>query len=153
MCSGEACALCGAGLRSRFGEPPCEHDVLERHELPPLTLELKDLGCTIHYGIRLRTKIENVLGQFVELHARLVKRVSEEAAILGVTRAYVHPERFEFFLVGPEWTEEFSLQGAATASKLQRELSPNHAVFIEGSFEDSSDADTDDRWSSWCRAF
>ena len=34
MCSGEACALCGAGLRTRLDEPPCEHDVIERHHDP-----------------------------------------------------------------------------------------------------------------------
>ena len=32
MCNGEACLLCGAGLRHRFGEPPCAHDVIERHQ-------------------------------------------------------------------------------------------------------------------------
>ncbi len=32
-CNGEACWKCGAGLSSRPpGTPPCEHDVLERHE-------------------------------------------------------------------------------------------------------------------------
>jgi hypothetical protein len=30
-CSGEACALCGAGTRTRHGEPLCDHDVVERH--------------------------------------------------------------------------------------------------------------------------
>lgn len=36
MCSGEACLLCGAGLRSNA--PRCEHDVTERHTdpTPPL---------------------------------------------------------------------------------------------------------------------
>lgn len=32
LCNGEACAKCGAGLLTRFGTPPCEHDVMERHE-------------------------------------------------------------------------------------------------------------------------
>jgi hypothetical protein len=30
MCTGEACALCGAGLRTRLDEPRCEHDVVQR---------------------------------------------------------------------------------------------------------------------------
>lgn len=35
MCSGEACAFCGAGTRTRSpDEPPCEHDVVERHQEP-----------------------------------------------------------------------------------------------------------------------
>ena len=35
MCSGEACSLCGAGCWNNaigFTEPPCEHDVMERHQ-------------------------------------------------------------------------------------------------------------------------
>lgn len=32
MCSGETCALCGAGTRTRHPDDPrCEHDVAERH--------------------------------------------------------------------------------------------------------------------------
>jgi hypothetical protein len=36
MCNGEACNLCGAGCWNGGGahEPPCEHDVLERHADP-----------------------------------------------------------------------------------------------------------------------
>jgi hypothetical protein len=36
MCSGEACARCGAGM-TQYGQPngrPCQHDVLERHDAP-----------------------------------------------------------------------------------------------------------------------
>jgi hypothetical protein len=33
-CNGEACWLCGAGITNRYGKPPCEHDVIERHKTP-----------------------------------------------------------------------------------------------------------------------
>jgi hypothetical protein len=26
--------LCGAGITNRYGKPPCEHDVIERHKTP-----------------------------------------------------------------------------------------------------------------------
>jgi hypothetical protein len=38
MCNGEACNLCGAGCwdynRKARGEPPCTHDVAQRHTDP-----------------------------------------------------------------------------------------------------------------------
>ncbi|HEY4395967.1 MAG TPA: hypothetical protein VGP64_18010 [Polyangia bacterium] len=33
LCIGEGCEKCGAGLTSRgVDAPPCEHDVIQRHE-------------------------------------------------------------------------------------------------------------------------
>jgi hypothetical protein len=34
MCNGEACQKCGAGCWAGHGQVYCEHDVMERHELP-----------------------------------------------------------------------------------------------------------------------
>jgi len=34
LCIGEACNLCGAGLRTYYPQLKCEHDVLDRHREP-----------------------------------------------------------------------------------------------------------------------
>lgn len=40
FCNGQACMKCGAGLSARpVGAPRCEHDVIERHESKPLSID------------------------------------------------------------------------------------------------------------------
>jgi hypothetical protein len=54
MCTGEACALCGAGCwngsPSNRGLPPCEHDVLERHEDGLPAKSIATLGARAEVG-------------------------------------------------------------------------------------------------------
>ena len=49
MCSGEACALCGAGCSNTDPErPKCEHDVIERHQEKSIAaLRVRDVSGTV----------------------------------------------------------------------------------------------------------